>query len=161
MTKLRPPVSIENTLYFVLGELTIERAAAVTTRSIGYLRALSDPDKRERLTVEDAIKLDLAYIAAGGSGRPFHETMGLLVEAASATRFSDAAAIGRHEVEVARENGEACAALFEASVDPTDIGTLERALRESEDSHRAAGAAIATIRDQLARARDGPPPAPT
>ena len=68
MTKQREAVTVENTLYRVLGTLTIERAAEVTGRAESYLRALSDPDKRDRLTIEDAIKLDLEYRAGGREG---------------------------------------------------------------------------------------------
>lgn len=51
-------MTIENTLYRVLGEITIERAAEVTGRSLNYLRSLTDPNKRERLTIEDSRMLD-------------------------------------------------------------------------------------------------------
>ena len=70
MTKVRPPVSIENTLYRVLGELGIDKAAEVTGRTKDYLRALSDHDKREQLTVRDLISLDLACRANADPNYP-------------------------------------------------------------------------------------------
>lgn len=159
MTKLREPVTIENTLYRVLGELTIERAAEATGRAVSYLRALTDPDKREQLTVRDLELLDLACHEKLGQGFPLFEALGRRLETARADRFAGAACIGRHAVEVAKENGEAVAALLEAALSAGDPRLLEEALRQSEDVHRVVTATIATIRDQLSRSRLVPPQA--
>jgi hypothetical protein len=158
MTKLRPPVSIENTLYRVLGELGIERAAEVTGRDPHYLRALSDPDKRESLTVRDLVALDLACRAAGDATFPLYETVGLILVAAGAERFAAAATIGEHARELSREHGEAAAALFDAVLHPGDVRRLETALREAEEAHCASTDTIAVLTDQLARARRPEPP---
>lgn len=157
MTKVREPVTMENTLFRVLGKLTIERAAEVTGRSESYLRALTDPDKREQLTVRDLSALDLECAAAGDASNPLYTTLGLLMDADRAERFADAAAIGRHAVDTAREGSEAVVALFEAALDPGNQPKLDRALRESEDIVRTATGAVATLR-QLKRTRDGPAP---
>jgi len=156
VTKLRAPVSIENTLYRVLGELGIERAAEVTGKAESYLRALSDPDKRERLTVEEAVKLDLACAVAGDDTRPLYTTMGLLLEDAMARRYVCAVEIGRSAQLVAIEGAEAAAALFAAALDPTgDPKLRERALREAEEAHEAVGDAIQVLR---ASSPGGPSP---
>lgn len=156
MTKERAPCSIENALYRVLGALGIERAAEVTERTEGYLRALSDPERREQLTVRDLELLDLAHDGAHGTGFPLFEALGRRLGTARGERFSDAAAIGRHAVDVARENGEACAALLAAALAAgSDPKALERALRETEDVHRVATEALATIRAAIARSAAG------
>lgn len=157
MTKLREPVTLENTLFLVLGRLTIERAAEVVGCSTHHLRALSDPDKRERLTIDDAIKLDLAHRADAGEGYPLFETYGRLLDAASAERFADADALGRLTVKVAREAGEATAALVAATRPNATVQDLEHALRELEGSDEVTDAAIAHVREMIRRARDGPP----
>ena len=161
MTKVRPPVSIENALYRVLGDVTIERAAEVTGRAEHYLRALSDPDKREQLTVRDLELLDLEHNARRAEGFPLFEALGRRLQTARAERFADAAANGRNAIALARESGEATAALMEAAIDGGDPKLLERALRELEDAHVVSSSAIACVRDQLARARDGPSLYPT
>lgn len=156
MTKRRAPVSIENTLYRVLGELGIERAAEVTGRSESHLRALTDPDKRERLTVEDGIKLDLACAAAGDDTRPIYTTMGLLLKDATADRHACAVAIGRAAQTVNFENAEAVAALMAIALDPTSDPKLrEHALRQAEEAHEAYGDTIQLLR---AAGQGGPAP---
>ncbi len=153
MTKLRPPVSIENTLYRVLGELGIEVAATVTGREQGYLRGLSDQDRREQLTVRDMIALDLACHEAGDPTFPFYETVGLLLKEAGAERFADAAAIGRHAQVTARESGEALAAIMAAAIAAgSDPKAIDHALRETEEAYGAFGDVIATLRAQKAKA---------
>ncbi|MBD8548030.1 hypothetical protein [Sphingomonas sp. CFBP 8760] len=137
MTKLRDPMTIENALDFVIGVLKIEHAAEVTGRERGYLRSLSDPDSRYRLTIEDALKLDLAYAAAGGDGAPLYETYGLLLGAARAKRFSCEAEIARHTVEVIREGGEAHAALVALSIPGATDADRRNALREIEQANAA------------------------
>jgi len=158
MTKLRPPVSIENTLHRVLGELGAERAAEVTGRARSYLNDACDPDKPQLLTVRDAIALDLACVEAGDPTFPLYETYGLLLRAATAERHADALAIGRHAAAVAKESGEATAALVSAALAPGDVPAMEHALRQTEESLEASTDAIATIGAQLARARATGPP---
>jgi len=137
----------------VLGELTIEHAAKVTGRAESYLYGLHNPDKREQLTVRDLELLDLAYHAKKGEGFPLFEALGRRLETACSERFADAAQLGRVAIEVAKENGEACAALFEVAMTPGDPKLLEEALRQTEDADRVVGRAIATMREQLARHR--------
>ncbi len=156
MTKVRAPITVENALFRVLGEIGIEVAAQITNRGTDYLRALSDPDRRERLTIEDAIKLDLQYREGGGLGFPIYETYGRIVEAMASERFADAAAIGKVTVRHAKEAGEATAALVAAAQPGADRAVLEAALRELEQADDATAESIATVRQALARARDAP-----
>ncbi|TCP33250.1 hypothetical protein [Sphingomonas sp. BK235] len=160
MTKVRAPLTIENALFRVLGEIGIEIAAEVTGRGADYLRALSDPDRRERLTIEDAIKLDLHHRATGGVGFPIFETYGRIVESSAAERFADAAAIGAVTIDLAKESGEALAASIAAAQPGADVRTLETALRELEQADEATSTAITTIRQAVSRIRDGPPAQP-
>lgn len=154
MTKVRPPVTIENTLYRVLGELGIDRAAQVTSRSKDYLRNLSDQDKREQLTVRDLISLDAACRANGDPTYPLYETVGLMLLAAGAEHISQAACLGQSAASMAREHGEAHAALIEAVIHPGDVARMEIALREAEEARDASTDTIALLTNQLTRARE-------
>ncbi|WP_242140842.1 hypothetical protein [Sphingomonas sp. TREG-RG-20F-R18-01] len=146
MTKLRTPLSIENALYKVLGRIGIEAACDSTGRKAAYLRNLSDPDKREQLTVADAIKLDLAHRQSGAGGAPIYETIGLLLQATDAELFSDSRAIGRVAMEVIKEGGEAHVALVNASFPGASPQDFTETLRELEENAAALSKAIALIR---------------
>lgn len=160
MTKERPPVSIENALYRVLGELGIDRAAEITGRGPDYLRSMSDPDTRYRATIEDAIKLDLAYRACrpddAATAYPIFEAYGLMLEAAGADRFATAEALQRQAVAVVLEGGEAGAALIRASLPNATAADRAVARRELEQSIAEDTAAIRLLSDTRTLSEGGP-----
>ncbi|MCP3729284.1 hypothetical protein M9978_02485 [Sphingomonas sp. MG17] len=151
MTKARPPLSIENALYKVLGRIGIERAAEVTSRGADYLRSLSDPDNRYRLTCQDMLALDDEHQVLTGE-RPLYETLGLMIDARNAARFSDRAELRRLTVPVLKEAGEAHAALAAATCDGAGAVELRNFVREAEQSvakiTQAIGAAQAMLEAQ-------------
>lgn len=161
MTVEREPVTIENTLLAVMGELTMERVAALLGRHPGYLTALTHPNRRETLCVRDMELLDLAYDEKTGKGYPLYLALGRRLESARAEKFADAIAIGHLAGKLAKESGEAAQALIEAALSGGDIGKLMAALKECEESDEVNDHAIALLREAISRARDGPPPAPT
>ena len=156
MTKTRDAVSIENTLYRVLGEITIERAAEVTGKSLSYLRSLTDPAKRERLTIEDSRILDLEYRAQGNVGYPLLDTQIRMIEAAENDKFAEEHAFCQLACDYVKESGEASAALVAAMLPGASIQCLESALRELEHADIAAAPTIANLQARIKRARDGP-----
>jgi hypothetical protein len=155
MTKLREPVSIENTLMAVIGRMTIERAAEVTGRKAHYLLALTDPARDTVLNVADLEALDLEAHARWGEGFPLYEALGRRLDSSKAERFVDQAAIGRAAANHAKEAGDATAAMILAA-GSTDPRLIEDALREAEQSDAAADACVAVLRAALDRAREGP-----
>lgn len=157
MTKLRDPLTIEDALDRAIGDMTIAVASDATGRKPAYLRALSDPDKREQLTVIDAIKLDVAHHEAGGAGAPIYETIGRILKATCATYFSDAAAIGRILPDVIREGAEANIALFAATAPSASDRQLRETLRELQESHSKTGEAIALVLGVIANREAVPP----
>lgn len=157
MTKVREPVSIENTLMAVIGRMTIERAAEVTGRKPHYLLALTDPEKKDAvLNVVDLEALDLEAHAQWGEGFPLFEALGRRLDSSKAERFADQAAIAEIACRHAKEAGEASAAMIRASMS-SDPRVIRNALREAEESDAATDAAVAILREALRRAEEGPP----
>lgn len=157
MTKVRPPLSIENTLFKIFGALEIEHASEVTGRSPHYLRNLADPAKREKLTVVDQIKLDLAWRQKGRAGAPLYEQIGRILKAADAEIFSDSDAIGDIAARVIREGSEAHIALFSISRPGASDAQLLHALREVEESASVSQEALAVIKSVLEHRLPQPP----
>lgn len=159
MTKVRPPLSIENTLYGMFPQLGgIEAAAEVTGRQPSYLRDCADQDRDQQLTVRDLRLLDLKHDELHGTGFPLAEALLRDMGSARAEKFADSAAIGRHAVKLADENGQAVSALLEATLNPGDPAKLRKALREAEDVDREVGEAIATIRTAIEHGATEAPP---
>jgi len=157
MTKVRPPLSIENTLFKIFGALEIENAAAATGRTTHYLRNLADPAKREKLTVVDQIKLDLAWRQKGRAGAPLYEQVGRIMKAADAEIFSDSDAIGEIAKRVIREGSEAHIALFSVSRPGATDAQLLNAMREVEESASVSQEALAIIKSVIDQRVSQPP----
>ncbi|WP_394652355.1 hypothetical protein [uncultured Sphingomonas sp.] len=148
MTKVRAAGTIEDALFRVLGHIGVDRAAEEVLGISGdYLRRLSDPDSRYRLTVEDAIKLDLAYLAAGGGAAPIYQTYTLLLDQANAERFSDREELVRRTATAMKEGGDADAALVLATLPGATPADRERARREVHEAIEAKAAVLACLDD--------------
>lgn len=136
MTKRRPPLSVDAALARIAGQL--ERGwpemAEVTSRSEAFVRAWGDPDRREKIPVEDAIMLDLAFRAAGGDGAPIFETYAHQLEAEGGAWFADQIALGRYAAEVIRECGEAGSAVVLSAQPGASAHQRREALREVEEA---------------------------
>ncbi len=127
--KARDPFSIEQTLCDVIDAISMDRAAAVTGRTPGYLRIMSDEDQRGDLTCRDAILLDAEHEALLG-GRPLTDMMRLQIDAVRPDQTASATAALEATLEIIRESGEAHAALIAASVPGATLSTRRRAIRE-------------------------------
>ncbi|WP_375290887.1 hypothetical protein [Qipengyuania sp.] len=132
MTKLRPPLSIDQALARIAGQLEegYESIAAITDRSVSMARAWGDPDRREKIPVDDAIALDLAYQEAGGVGAPLYEAYGAKLDVAAAARFSSKHQLLERTERLIKEGGEAHAALVRACQPGATAAEVATALRE-------------------------------
>lgn len=144
MTKLRAPLSIEQALQRIAGQLPtgVEAMAAVAQRQPGTIRAWMDPDRTEQVTLDAAIALDLAFQAEGGSGAPLFEAYATRLQLAEAARFADRHRLLDHAHGVAKEGGEAIAAIIAAA--RPDATELDR-----RAAHREAAEAYEKLRDIL------------
>ncbi|WP_337846883.1 hypothetical protein [Sphingomonas sp.] len=80
MTKLRVPATYEETVVQVAEALTWAACATICGVTQRSVRNWSDPDCGQRLRIEDAERLDRAFIAAGGGYAPFHRLMARRLE---------------------------------------------------------------------------------
>lgn len=143
MTSRRAPISIDAALARIAGQLPRAWAemADVTSRSESLVRAWGDPNRREKIPLDCAIALDLAYRAAGGEGAPLFEAYGNLLDEAGMFRFANEITLGRLAAQSIVESAQAHAALVSvAQPGATDRGRAE-ARREVEEAiavlHRA------------------------
>ncbi|RZF64500.1 hypothetical protein EWE75_10000 [Sphingomonas populi] len=141
---------------YALGDLTPARCAAITGRAEAYLREASDPDRPQRLTVQDMLKLDVEHLAFDGT-TPLFAAYGALVAQARAEIYVDAVAIGRATKDVLKEDGDAHLALFLASQPDATDQDLRAALRETEESVAAQSQAIHVVRVALEKCHQQPP----
>ena len=147
MTKRRDPLTPYRALCDVEELLGWDGIAGVTRKAISYLRKLSDPDAGRAITVQDAIRLDAAFLRAGGIGTPFLEAhtaqIELLVTEADPVPVSpllSAISIA------AKEIGEAVAAAIDLASHAEDPKARQTAVKEAEEGVAAMLALLTTIK---------------
>lgn len=144
MTKLRTPLSIEQALQRIAGQLEagVEAMAIVAHRQPGTIRAWMDPDRPEQVSLDAAIALDLAFQAEGGTGAPLFEAYATRLQLAEAARFADRHRLLDRAHAAIKEGGEAHAALVAAArPDATDA--------DRRAAHREVAEAFEQLRDIL------------
>jgi hypothetical protein len=136
MTKHRPPLSVDAALARIAGALQNgwTEMAARTDRSESLVRAWGDPDRRERIPIDDAIVLDLAFQEAGGVGAPIYEAYSVMLDEAGALRFADRIALSQLASKVIRDCGEASASLVTTALPSATANDRRDALREVEEA---------------------------
>lgn len=141
MTKPREPLTYQETLTKVAALIGWDRCAAVC--GVGSVRAVrywSDHDCEREIRMIDAERLDRAFMDYGGDHAPFHRLHALRLDIAGRDAPDrDLAALGGL---VAKETGEAIAALIDAS-NSTDRRVRNRARKEIHE-------AIESLTDGLA-----------
>ena len=163
MTHQREPLTTEQAFDKIVGDLKIERAAAAIGKADRqhYLRAISNPASEQRLAFDDAVALDIAYAAEVEPGHyPLFESYRLRLALAEQTAIRDAVELGQHAARCARENGEACAAVIEASIPGASLATLRRAIGELEQARSENAAAIGALQEVIRRRGEAHPPTP-
>ncbi len=119
MTKTRAPVTFENALARIAGQIGWEKVGEVLGIKERMARYYGEPDSPfapERLLLSQVIALDVAFQLGGGDGAPMYETYGLMLKARMAEQFADKAALGILTIDVIREGSEAHAALVRAQL---------------------------------------------
>lgn len=159
MTLLRETLTVEEALDRVLAALTMKTATEVTGRKEHYLRALSHPRKRAKLTVIDLMKLDTAHLQIDGT-TPIFETVGTILKAAQAEMFADEAHLSELSMTMLRENSDAEIAVIEATRPNADRATWDNAEKQLAEAIPIMTRILAFVRKKGASRATGPPPPP-
>lgn len=154
MTKRRRPLTFENALTKIAAELGWPRVAEICGVQERACRNWSDPDTTQAISMEAALRLDVAFHAAGGEGSPFLQCYATRLDAEQL-----AATPGRERLlecagVAAREAGEAVAAALAAALPgarPGDFVVGEKELEEAIDALTRTLAALKLRKDQADR----------
>jgi hypothetical protein len=132
MTKQRAPLSIDAALAKIAGQ--VEGAWKTMAREAGYeertVRKWGDEAQEGEINIKAMLRLDKLYQEHGGEGFPLYETYGLLLGAPAAASYADQFEILRRVIKVAKETGEAEAALVRLSLPDASEADRRDAQRE-------------------------------
>lgn len=147
MTKVRAPLTFENALTKAAGVLGWAAVATLCGQKERTVRNWSDPDTGAGVTLAAALKIDTAYVAAGGQdGPPFGLCYNLHIELVESGHRAGAAAIVEAAARASKESGEAVAATLLASSPAATLADIAIAERELEESICAQTGALSAIR---------------
>lgn len=143
MTKLREPLTYQRTLTNVAALIGWDRCAAICgVRSVEAVRRWSDPDCETEIRMIDAERLDRAYMDHGGDHAPFHRLHALRLDIAG--RDTPDQCLAFLAGQVAKESGEAIAAMIEAS-GSKDVRQRRRARQEIHEAVDAMKTSLAAL----------------
>ncbi|MPT48020.1 MAG: hypothetical protein E2598_06315 [Sphingobium sp.] len=134
MTIIRKPATFEKALKDISDLLGWDGCADVLGKSESHLRKLGTPDTDRELSIRDAVRLDAAYRRAGGEGAPLFDCYALKLDIhmPSAPACTDTMLSGAQKV--AKESGEAVAAIIELAGNLGSEKARTDALREIEEA---------------------------
>jgi len=153
VTKVRPPISTHQALDRIAGQLPggWAQMGRLSERSESVVRRWGDPDHETDVPLGIAIKFDVAFQEAGGSGAPLHDAYAHLLNLAIAERFTDQVLLLEMTRIVAKESGEALTALISLCGANPSAEDIFRALRELPEAVSAFNALLPVV-DSIARA---------
>lgn len=141
MTKVRCPASFADAVTRVAGRLGWDGASQAVGKAERTVRNWSDPDTGAVPTIDDALRLDAAYLAAGGGEPPLLSVFQLRLGWADGPA-ADAAELAAAAATAAREAGEFSAAMMAAAQPGASRIDRQIAVREGLE---AAAAITATV----------------
>jgi hypothetical protein len=153
VTKLRAPLSIEQALQRIAGQLTggVDEMARVAQRQPGTIRNWMDPDRAEQVSLDASIELDLAFQAEGGKGAPLFEAYAFRLQLAEASRFGNRHRLLDHAHGVVKEGGEAFAAIIAAARPGATAADLDTAYRETAEAFEQLRDILPLLSGQMAQ----------
>lgn len=149
MTKARAPMSFSLAITRIAGLIGWEEAARVTDRSERTVRLWSESDAGTMPTLDQAMALDRAYLAAGGGEALILESYGRQIDVAIAAALASQHTLADDIAEAARESGEAIAFSLRVAQPGATTSEIYRAIAETEEANGACTRLLARLKSFL------------
>lgn len=149
MTKARAPMSFSLAITRIAGLIGWEEAARVTDRSERTVRLWSESDAGTLPTLDQAMALDRAYLAAGGGEAPILESYSRQLEVALSNALACKRTLSEDVAEAARESGEAIACSLRVAQPGATTSDVYLAIAETEEASGACTRLLARLKSFL------------
>lgn len=136
MTKARDPSTFEDAIVRIADRIGWGAAADAVGKGERVVRNWSDPDMDRQPTIDEAMALDAAYLAAGGGEPPLMAVYGRRLDRMVTAPAANADRIAASQ-RAAIEGGQAIAALMAAGLPNACARTLAVADKETEEAIEA------------------------
>ncbi len=149
MTKLRAPLSFSQAITLIAGTIGWKQAARITRRSVRTVRHWSESDRRGSPTLDQAITLDRAHLAAGGDYPPILESYARQLDVHLLATMACRAVLADDIATAARETADAIACSIQVTQPGTAPAVIHRAIVEAEESSGAVLRLLARLKSFL------------
>lgn len=149
MTKTRAPLTFSLAITTIAGKIGWEEAARITGRKVRTVRYWSESDRHGTPTLEQAIALDRAFIAADGGYAPIAECFARQMDVAMADAVACRVALSEEIAHASRETGEAIGYCIEALQPGASDAVIHRAIVETEEADNVFPRLIARLKALL------------
>lgn len=116
--KPREPLTHYAAILQIISVLGWDGAADAIAKDETAVRKYSDPQAARAISFPDAVRLEVAYINAGGIGTPFKTVLEARIRAATENKIISVGSFQEILSNLIRENGEALAAIVLADQSP-------------------------------------------
>lgn len=151
MTKVRAPMTFGLAIKTVVGVLGPDHARQIVGRSKRTLEYWEDTDKPTLPTLDQAIALDTAFIAAGGGFAPILESYERQLNVSLTESFACRSALADDINAVAREMADAIGTSVRVIEPGACPKTIYRAVAEAEEAITALTVMLARLKSFLPR----------
>lgn len=148
MTAVKPPMSIEAALARIAGQLEGSWAemAEICNRALATVYAWGNSNVGDSIPMDCAIKLDIAYMRAGGIGAPIKSVYDLKVDCANRMAFADQAELASLTGKHIKESAEATIAQLACHQPGATPSDLRTAIRETQEAAEATLNTLAALK---------------
>lgn len=154
MTKRRAPLTFERALTRVADSIGWEGAASICGQAPRTVRNWSEPDTSASLSLEAALRLDVAHVEKTGEDAPFLTCYAIRLDLARQAASPDSDELVRRVAIVGKEGGDAIAASLNAVQPHATVEQIDQAITETAEAISALQANIACLRARRSRLTD-------
>jgi hypothetical protein len=133
VTKLRAPISFALSIRTIVEYVGAKEAARAARRAARTVRHWSESDRKGLPTLDRAIALDRAFLAAGGGYAPILESYARQLEIGLVDQVACRAALAEDIALTSRETGDAIGHCIQALQPGATPAVIHRAILETEE----------------------------
>lgn len=149
MTKLRAPLSFSLAITTAVGLIGWEKAAKITRRSKRAVRYWSESDKASLPTLDQAIALDRAFMAAGGGFAPILESYARQLDISLLDTLACREALADDIAQATQESADAISSSIHVTLPGASPTEIYHAIKETEEASGAMNRLLTRLKSFL------------
>jgi len=149
MTKVRAPLSFSLAITTAVGVIGWDQAAKITRRSKRAVRYWSESDQGGLPTLDQAMALDKAFMAAGGGFAPILESYARQLDISLLDTLACRAALADDIAQATQESADAISSSIHVTLPGASPTEIYHAIKETEEASGAMNRLLTRLKSFL------------